>query len=50
MNIFLEEHKKLVADMLAEGIDFILIGGYAVNFHGYNRATGDLDVVETWKS
>ena len=30
--------------MLAEGIDFILIGGYAVNFHGYNRATGDLDV------
>jgi hypothetical protein len=44
MNIFLEEHQQLVADMLADGIQFILIGGYAVNFHGYNRATGDLDV------
>jgi hypothetical protein len=44
MNIFLEEHQKLVADMIADGIQFILIGGYAVNFHGYNRTTGDLDV------
>ena len=44
MKIFLEEHQMLVADMLAGGIQFILIGGYAVNFHGYNRTTGDLDV------
>lgn len=28
MNIFLEEHQKLVADMLAERVEFILIGGY----------------------
>ena len=21
-----------------------MIGGYAVNFHGYNRTTGDMDV------
>jgi hypothetical protein len=44
MNVFVEEHQKLVADMLSAGIEFILIGGYAVNFHGYNRTTGDLDV------
>ena len=44
MNIFLDEHQRLVADMLADGIQFILIGGYAVNYHGYNRTTGDLDV------
>lgn len=25
-------------------IDYILIGGYAVIYHGYNRTTGDLDV------
>ncbi len=25
-------------------VDFILIGGYAVNFHGYNRATADMDI------
>ena len=44
MNIFLEEHHQLIADMLAHDVAFILIGGYAVNFHGYNRTTGDLDV------
>jgi hypothetical protein len=25
-------------------VDYILVGGYAVIFHGYNRTTGDLDV------
>ncbi len=30
--------------MIGEGVEFILIGGYAVNYHGYNRTTGDLDV------
>jgi len=30
--------------MLVGRVEFILIGGYAVNFHGYNRTTGDLDV------
>ena len=44
MNIFFEEHRKLIADMLAEGVQFILIGGYAVNYHGYNRTTGDMDI------
>jgi len=44
MNIFLEEHQRLISDMLNNDIQFILIGGYAVNFHGYNRTTGDLDV------
>lgn len=33
MNIFLDEHKKLVSDMLVGSVEFILIGGYAVNFH-----------------
>jgi hypothetical protein len=25
-------------------VSFMLAGGYAVNFHGYNRSTGDLDI------
>ena len=25
-------------------MDFLLIGGYAVNYHGYGRPTGDLDI------
>lgn len=33
-------------ERLAEaGVDFIVIGGVAVGFHGYVRATKDLDVV-----
>ncbi len=44
MNIFFEEHRKLIADMLAENVQFMLVGGYAVNYHGYNRTTGDMDI------
>lgn len=25
-------------------VDYIIIGGYAVNFYGYNRPTGDMDL------
>jgi predicted nucleotidyltransferase len=28
----------------AHGVKYVVIGGYAVNFHGYVRFTGDLDV------
>jgi len=27
-----------------ENVEYILVGGYAVIFYGYNRTTGDLDV------
>jgi len=44
MNILLEPHKQLLRSLIEFKVDFILIGGYAVNFHGYNRVTGDMDV------
>ena len=25
-------------------VEYLLIGGFAVNFHGYNRTTGDMDL------
>ncbi len=25
-------------------VEYLLIGGYAVNYHGYPRATGDMDI------
>ena len=25
-------------------VRYLLIGGYAVNYHGYPRATGDMDI------
>ncbi len=27
------------------GVPFVIIGGHAVNFHGYVRATEDADVI-----
>lgn len=44
MDIFLYEHKKLFKELLEGGVDFILIGGYAVNIHGYVRTTKDMDL------
>ncbi len=44
MYIFYEPHKEFLKKLIVNDIDFILIGGYAVNFHGYNRATGDMDI------
>lgn len=44
MNIFFEKHFDLIKKLLEGNVLFILIGGYAVNFHGYNRTTGDLDL------
>jgi hypothetical protein len=28
----------------AHGVDYLVIGGYAVGYHGFVRATGDLDI------
>ena len=44
MNIFFEEHQKVIAALISHNVQFMLIGGYAVNFHGYSRTTGDMDV------
>jgi hypothetical protein len=44
MNILLEPHRQVLRSLITFNVDFILIGGYAVNFHGYNRTTGDMDV------
>lgn len=44
MNIFYREHRNLLEALLKNNVDFILIGGYAVNYYGYNRVTGDMDI------
>ena len=44
MNIFFKEHQEILKSLLKHHVDFMLIGGYAVNFYGYNRATGDMDI------
>ena len=44
MYILHPTHLRVLDSMLNENVDFLLIGGYAVIFHGYIRATGDMDV------
>lgn len=35
----------ILAELNREGVEFLLIGGVAVGFHGYVRATKDIDIV-----
>lgn len=44
MNLFIEQHQKLLEAFVNEKVEFIVIGGYAVIFHGYPRTTGDADL------
>ena len=44
MNILLDEHKAILIQLLHAKVEFILIGGYAVIYHGYGRTTGDMDI------
>jgi predicted nucleotidyltransferase len=44
MNIFQDEHLEILKVLNKYKVNFILIGGVAVNYYGYSRPTGDLDV------
>lgn len=44
MNIFFKEHHDILQALLLHHVNFMLIGGYAVNYYGYNRTTGDMDI------
>lgn len=44
MNILFEEQQEFLKCLSKKGVKFILVGGYAVIFHGHNRVTGDLDI------
>lgn len=44
MNVFFEEHKLVLKTMIRHQVEFMLVGGYAVIYHGYNRVTGDMDI------
>ena len=44
INIFIEEHQQILFALIKHKVDFILIGGYAVIYYGYDRTTGDMDI------
>ena len=39
-----KDFKKLLRLLNANGVRYLLIGGYAVGYHGYPRATNDIDI------
>lgn len=41
----LEDLKTLIRALNDQGVDYLLIGGYALFAHGYHRATTDIDVL-----
>jgi hypothetical protein len=44
MDLFLEEHQNFLLLLLEHDVEFILIAGYAVIYHGYERTTADMDL------
>lgn len=37
--------QEILETLVAFGVDFVIVGGVAVQAHGYLRGTGDLDVI-----
>lgn len=42
--IFNQDFREFIESLNKYHVDYILVGGYAVILHGYQRSTGDLDV------
>ena len=43
-NIFNPDFQDFIRALNESDVRYILVGGYAVILHGYNRTTGDLDI------
>ena len=39
-----KDFKELLRFLRAKQVEYLLIGGYAVGYHGYPRPTGDIDI------
>ena len=45
LDSFNKDFKDFIQALCKNKIKFVIIGGYAVNYYGYVRATGDLDIL-----
>jgi hypothetical protein len=43
-NIFNDDFRDFIQALNDQGVEYILVGGYAVILHGYRRMTGDMDI------
>jgi hypothetical protein len=41
---FAENFEEIVSAFVIHNVEFMIAGGYAVNLHGYERTTGDIDI------
>ncbi|HBB17685.1 MAG: hypothetical protein A3J94_08495 [Syntrophus sp. RIFOXYC2_FULL_54_9] len=41
---FHPDFKDFLRLLNSHGVEYLVVGGYAVGYHGYPRATGDLDI------
>ena len=39
-----QDFREFLQLLDSKEVEYLIVGGYAVSFHGYPRATGDLDV------
>lgn len=44
MDLFEDEIILFFKQLTKQEVSFILVGGLAVNYHGFNRSTGDIDI------
>lgn len=44
MNIFDDYTYQLLKKLNQLKVEYLVVGGYAVNYHGYRRTTGDIDL------
>lgn len=44
VNIFNPDFQDFIRSLNEAEVKYVLVGGYAVILHGYNRTTGDLDI------
>ena len=38
------DFKEFLKLLNSHAVEYLVVGGYAVNYHGYPRATGDIDI------
>jgi hypothetical protein len=38
------DFKDFLRLLNSHGVEYLLVGGYAVGYHGYPRATGDMNI------
>ncbi|GDX51091.1 hypothetical protein LBMAG27_01380 [Bacteroidota bacterium] len=39
-----DQFEEIIVALTQYNVEFMVAGGYAVNFHGFNRTTGDIDL------